>query len=58
MDDAAEIFVNKVETEFMAKRQYEMDGQIRADWLAAIKKVFTEYECPDCKYSIVKGHQV
>lgn len=54
---AADKFAERVKEEFYRNRGHDIDGTIERDWMLAIKKVVTNHECPDCKYSILKGHQ-
>jgi predicted proteasome-type protease len=53
----AELFANKVKEEALSHRDYEFNALIEREWMDAIKKVFEEQECPDCKYSVKAGHQ-
>lgn len=50
-------FVDRVHREFYEGREHSIDGTIERDFKKAIAKVFANHECPDCKYSILKGHQ-
>ena len=52
-----EKFIADVRAEFYKHRAHMIDGRIEADFLEAIRKTLIKYECPDCMYSIEKGHQ-
>ena len=55
--DKTEAFVLLVREEMLSHIEYENDGRVDAAWMDAIRKIFREYECPDCKFSVTKGHQ-
>jgi hypothetical protein len=55
--DQVQAFADKVWDEMRSHQQYENDARIDAAWVEAIKTVYRAHECPDCKYSVEKGHQ-
>lgn len=55
--ELANAFAIRVKDEALSQREYEFESGLEREWMAAISKVFLEYECPDCMYSIATGHR-